>query len=68
MVLSWTGPSAHGAKGRQEEGLQGALSAALPWSLLGLGGLGGGATARVNGGAQRAHHPSDRSCLEGGGG
>ena len=37
MVLSWTGPSAHGAEGRQEEGLQGALSAALPWSLPGLG-------------------------------
>ena len=36
MVLSWTGPSTHGAKG-QEEGLQGALSAALPWSLPGLG-------------------------------
>ena len=52
MVLSWTGPSAHGAKGRQEEGLQGALSAALPWSLPGLGALGGGATARVNGGAR----------------
>ena len=33
-------------------------------------GLGGGATARVNGGAQRAHHPSDRSVSEreGGGG
>ena len=36
MVLSWTGPSAHSAEGRQEEGLQGALSAALPWSLPGL--------------------------------
>ena len=33
-------------------------------------GLGGGATARVNGGAQRAHRPSDRSVSEreGGGG
>ena len=31
-------------------------------------GLGGGATARVNGGAQRAHHPSDRSYHDGGGG
>ena len=33
-------------------------------------GLGGGATARVNGGAQRAHHWSDRSVSEreGGGG
>ena len=33
-------------------------------------GLGGGATARVNGGAQRAHHQSDRSVSEreGGGG
>ena len=41
MVLSWTGPSAHGAEGRQEEGLQGALSAALPWSLLSGGGGGG---------------------------
>ena len=32
-------------------------------------GLGGGATARVNGGGQRAHHPSDRSVSkrEGGG-
>ena len=30
-------------------------------------GPGGGATVLVNGGAQRAHHPSDRS-LEGGGG
>ena len=37
MVLSWTGPSAHGAEEQQEEGLQGALSAALPWSLPGLG-------------------------------
>ena len=36
MVLSRTGPSAHGAQGRQE-GLQGAPSAALPWSLPGLG-------------------------------
>ena len=41
MVLSWTGPSAHGAEGRQEEGLQGAQSAALPWSLPGLGAWGG---------------------------
>ena len=37
MVLSWTGPSAHGVEGRPGEGLQGAPSAALPWSLPGLG-------------------------------
>ena len=36
-MLSWIGPSAQGSEGRHEEGLQGALSAALPWSLPGLG-------------------------------
>ena len=36
MVLSWWTIRPR-AEGRQEEGLQGALSAALPWSLPGLG-------------------------------
>ena len=36
-MLSWTRPSAKSVERRQWEGLQGAPSAALPFSLPGLG-------------------------------
>ena len=57
----WQALGIQGAPGREER-----CPALKPAQGISLG---GGATVRVSGGGQRAHHPSDRSvALEGGGG